>query len=96
MDAASDGGTVTYSFGLTGACNPNADWQGMVVHPVVTVTWSVETVPTEKTSTVVQEQAAPQENISKDGAESDRTEEHKEPENEEDMEIGAVSGNHAG
>ncbi len=32
----------TYSFGLLGACNPNADWKGISIHPVVTVTWRVD------------------------------------------------------
>lgn len=31
-----------YSFGLVGACNPNANWLNVSVHPVVTVTWRVE------------------------------------------------------
>ena len=36
-----------YSFGLTGACNPDADWQDVYVHPKVIVTWHVESVPME-------------------------------------------------
>lgn len=32
----------TYSFGLTGACNSNADWEHTSVHPVVTIYWRVE------------------------------------------------------
>lgn len=36
------------SFGLTGACNPDADWQDLSVHPKVTVTWRVEPVMTEE------------------------------------------------
>ena len=36
------------SFGLTGACNPDADWQDLSVHPKVTVTWHVEPVMTEE------------------------------------------------
>lgn len=39
-----------YSFGLTGACNPNADWQNVDVHPVVTVAWSVEPVQQDVSS----------------------------------------------
>lgn len=35
-----------YSFGLVGACNPNADWRNVSVHPVITVTWRVEPVMT--------------------------------------------------
>ena len=37
----------TYSFGLMGACNPNADWQDISAHPTITVTWRVEPVITE-------------------------------------------------
>ncbi|HCT90056.1 MAG TPA: hypothetical protein DF613_01540 [Lachnospiraceae bacterium] len=33
-----------YSFGLTGACSPNAEWDDLSVHPTVTVTWHVEPV----------------------------------------------------
>lgn len=43
-----------YSFGLTGACNPWADWQEVSVHPKVTITWHVESALTgekEKSST---------------------------------------------
>lgn len=34
----------TYSFGLTGACNSNAEWQNISVHPMITVTWYVEPI----------------------------------------------------
>lgn len=37
-----------YSFGLVGACNPNANWQNISVHPVVTVTWRVEPMMPEQ------------------------------------------------
>lgn len=37
-----------YSFGLTGACNPNADWRNVSVHPMVTVTWRVEPMVAEQ------------------------------------------------
>ena len=36
-----------YSFGLMGACNPNADWQDISAHPTISVTWRVEPVITE-------------------------------------------------
>ena len=36
-----------YSFGLVGACNPNADWRNVSVYPMVTVTWRVEPVLTD-------------------------------------------------
>ena len=37
-----------YSFGLVGACNPNADWRDVSVHPMVTVTWRVEPIVIEQ------------------------------------------------
>lgn len=37
-----------YSFGLTGACNPDANWQETYVHPIVTLTWHVEPIPAEE------------------------------------------------
>lgn len=37
-----------YSFGLTGACSPDADWQGISIRPRVTVTWHVESVMAEE------------------------------------------------
>lgn len=47
MAAASSGESTTYSFGLTGACNPNASWQETEVHPIVAVTWHVNTMQAE-------------------------------------------------
>ena len=38
----------TYSFGLIGACNPNAEWQDISVHPTITVTWYVEPIMPEE------------------------------------------------
>ena len=38
----------SYSFGLTGACNPDADWHDMSIRPKVTVTWSVESAGNEE------------------------------------------------
>ncbi|SFU65948.1 hypothetical protein [Butyrivibrio sp. M55] len=38
----------SYSFGLTGYCNPNGNWQDISVHPVVRVTWKVEPVLSEE------------------------------------------------
>lgn len=35
-------GFDSYSFGLTGTCNPNADWKNTSFHLVVTVSWSAE------------------------------------------------------
>lgn len=37
-----------YSFGLVGACNPNADWRNVSAHPMVTVTWRVEPIVAEQ------------------------------------------------
>lgn len=34
----------TYSFGLIGACNPNAEWLNISIHPTITVTWYVEPI----------------------------------------------------
>lgn len=38
----------TYSFGLIGACNSNADWQNISVNPTITVTWYVEPIIPEE------------------------------------------------
>lgn len=38
----------SYSFGLTGACNPDGDWKKLSVCPKVTVTWHVETAEMEE------------------------------------------------
>ena len=37
----------SYSFGLTGECNADADWEGVKVQPVIEVTWRVEPVLSE-------------------------------------------------
>ena len=41
-DRSEEGMFDTYSFGLTGACNPNGDWSDADAHIVVKVTWDVE------------------------------------------------------
>lgn len=61
MAAASGGEPTTYSFGLTGACNPNVSLQGIEAHPVVTVTWHVETIQVENTSVVEDDPSGQQE-----------------------------------
>lgn len=38
----------TYSFGLKGACNVNADWEDVSVHPALNITWSVEPILSEE------------------------------------------------
>lgn len=45
----------TYSFGLIGACNPNADWQDISIHPTITVTWYVEPIVVEEQEEVSEE-----------------------------------------
>lgn len=46
-----------YSFGLTGACNSNAEWQDVSIHPVIEVVWKIEPV------TVEQEGISPEEDV---------------------------------
>lgn len=62
-----------YSFGLTGACNPDADWRDMRLHPRVTVTWRVEPALTEgeeesmeETEGLTQEDGTGQDPVSED------------------------------
>lgn len=38
----------TYTFGLTGECNSNAEWSNISVHPKITVTWHVEPILEDK------------------------------------------------
>lgn len=98
-----------YSFGLMGACNPNADWRKVSVHPMVTVTWRVEPMvieqeelPVEKRSTVQSEDALEDGDITEDdpiiAEEEQQLEEEQRPEEDEnvseDIEMeGTVSGN---
>ena len=51
----------TYSFGLIGACNSNAEWQDISVHPMITVTWYVEPIMPEE-----QEEAPVEDNYTSD------------------------------
>ena len=51
----------TYSFGLIGACNSNAEWQDISVHPTITVTWYVEPIMPEE-----QEEAPVEDNNTSD------------------------------
>ncbi len=76
-------GIDSYSFGLTGACNPNACWQGCAEKPVVTVTWRAEPVLTETEAPPQDDaRAATEENVigEKDG--DDNPEETEMPEME--------------
>lgn len=45
----------TYSFGLIGACNSNAEWQNISVHPTITVTWHVEPIIPEEQEEIFEE-----------------------------------------
>lgn len=45
----------TYSFGLIGACNTNAEWRNISVHPTITVTWHVEPIVPEEQEEIVEE-----------------------------------------
>ena len=40
----------SYSFGLKGCCNPNGEWQNIIAHPSIRVTWKVEPVLSEDSS----------------------------------------------
>ena len=59
----------TYSFGLIGACNSNAEWQDISVHPMITVTWFVEPIIPEE-----QEEAPIEDNMN---SESDAPDDDK-------------------
>lgn len=50
-----------YSFGLVGACNPNADWWNVSVHPVVSVTWQVKPLIAEREEEMAEERDTVQE-----------------------------------
>lgn len=65
----------TYSFGLIGACNSNAEWQNISVHPTITVTWYVEPIVPEE-----------QEEISEEISEEASVEETNESTTDEGME----------
>ncbi len=44
MAEENEDGFAAYSFGLTGACNPAADWSRLSVRPHITVTWEIEPI----------------------------------------------------
>ena len=74
----------SYSFGLTGYCNPNGNWQDIAVHPVVRITWKVEPVLSEEEQEEIEQQEEPEEEAATEGG-SEQTEEQetaKEPEQE--------------
>ena len=69
----------SYSFGLTGYCNPNGNWQDISIHPIVRITWKVEPLLSEEE---VEQQEEPEEEAATEG-DSEQTEEQetgKEPE----------------
>ena len=68
----------TYSFGLIGACNSNAEWQNLSVHPTITVTWCVEPLMPEEQEEISEEESMEEENgniISDDTKEDERIDE---------------------
>lgn len=52
----------TYSFRLVGACNSNAEWQNISVHPAITVTWSVEPIIPKEQEEISEEAFAEEKN----------------------------------
>lgn len=82
----SDAGT--YSFGLTGNCNPDADWSLISMKPHITVTWIAEPVmpeeETEDTDAFDDDTAAEEETVKTDAQNTDAvTEESGSGENEQ-------------
>lgn len=58
LAAASGQEAEIYSFGLTGACNPDGDWENVQIRPVVTVTWKVTPLPLEEKGAALEETRA--------------------------------------
>lgn len=48
MECQDENGYAVYSFALTGACNPNADWSLISVKPQITVSWTVQPMVKEE------------------------------------------------
>lgn len=69
----------SYSFGLTGACNPDADWQNLSANPKVTLTWSVEAAESEEEKAAFSEE----EDKEKPKMQKEDTQEPAVPEDEE-------------
>ena len=63
----------SYSFGLTGYCNPNGNWQDISIHPIVRITWKVEPLLSEEE---VEQQEEPEEEAATEG-DSEQTEEQE-------------------
>lgn len=73
----------SYSFGLTGYCNPNGDWQDVAVHPVVKVTWKVEPVLSDEEEEEPEQQEELEEAATVASSElTEEQEEAKEPESD--------------
>lgn len=53
----------TYSFGLTGACNANAQWQDISVYPTIKVTWYVEPIMPEEEDIFIEEDMSIEEDL---------------------------------
>lgn len=76
----------TYSFGLVGACNSNAEWQDISVHPTITVIWCVEPIIPEEQEEISEEGSIEEENeniISDDTEEDERIDESDDKNDEE-------------
>lgn len=75
-----------YSFGLIGACNPNAEWQNISVHPTITVTWYVEPIMPEEQEEISEEVSVEEKNESTTSGdiEEDVPVDGSEEENDED------------
>ena len=63
----------SYSFGLTGYCNPNGNWQDISIHPIVRITWKVEPLLSEEE---IEQQEEPEEEAATEG-DSEQTEEQE-------------------
>ena len=81
----------TYSFGIIGACNSNAEWQNISVHPMITVTWYVEPIIPEEQE---EAPAADDKNISD---KSNTPDDNDKPVDESDnVDAGSNQGNESG
>lgn len=74
----------TYSFGLTGACNSNADWRDISIHPTITVTWRVEPVMPGKQEETSEEVFVEEKNESTTGDNTEKDVPVDEPDDEND------------
>lgn len=71
----------TYSFGLRGECNANADWRGTGACPRVMVTWSVDPVYPENHDTSDTETENDKEDIEEEAEDSSEELSETEPQN---------------